>query len=182
MEENSMGAESSQVIASKNSIRKKFLIGCGALILLSICCCVLVLGNVGLSVYQGGFLDTLTVDYSIPSSVAKGEHFELVLTLTNTGSSDIQVNHIDLDQVVGGSILDGSTIISSDPPIDRYVSGPGYQSFVYHLPIPPGESRQVTLVLEAVNVGQFGGPIGIFVGDNDKGQQTNNVTITITEE
>jgi hypothetical protein len=178
MKENSVGAESPQVIAAKKSVRIKFLIGCGALILLSICGCVLYAA--GLYVNSAGDLETLTVDYSIPHSVIKGNHFELVLTLTNAGDSDITVSHIDLDEVVGTSILDGSTFISSNPPADRYFLGTEYKYFVYHFIIPPGESRQVTFVLEAVKVGEYGGPIGVFVGN--KGKQIHNVTITITEK
>jgi len=176
MADNSMSMESSQAITPKNSSTNKFLIGCGVLVLLSICGCVL--GTVGFFVYFGREPETLAVDYSIPYSVTKGERFELVLTLTNTGHSDLLVGDIDLDEVFGGSILDGSTTVSTDPPMDRDFSISGIKSFAYNRTIPAGESRQVTFFLEAVEVGEFGGSIGIYVGNQAKRIIYVGITIT----
>lgn len=177
MSENLASTESQQVRASKKSTRTKWLTGCSAVLLL-ICVCTAV--AVGLYVNSAGDLETLTATHSIPDSVLKGDRFEFILTLINIRDSDITLSHIDLDQVVGGSILEGSAFISSDPPADRYFLGSEYKYFVYHFTIPSVESRQVTFVLEATRSGEYGGPIGVFVGN--KGKQINDVTITITEK
>jgi hypothetical protein len=104
----------------------------------------------------------------MPSVVRKGENFDLVISMTNTGSTPFTVDDIDLDEVMGGSILDGSMVLTTDPEMERDYSVSGIKTFYYKQTIQPGETKQAIFHLQATTVGEFGGSIGVYIGDNAK--------------
>ena len=54
--------------------------------------------------------ENLSANYSMQNLVEKGETFELVISMTNTGATDIEVADIDLDEAFDDSILDGLVV------------------------------------------------------------------------
>jgi hypothetical protein len=147
----------------KNSSRPKWwlwvAIGVG------ICCCLSIAGTVGLLAYFGRTPEGLTVQYDMPTVVKNGQTFDLVLEVTNTGSETVMVNDIDLDEAFGGSILDGCVVLETEPDMERDYSVPGFKTFYYNQPVGPGETKVITFHLQATTVGEFGGSIGLYVGD-----------------
>jgi hypothetical protein len=133
-----------------------------------ICCCITVAGLIGVFAYFGREPEALSLEYDIPGVVQKGENFELVLTLTNTGTENLTISSIDLDEAFGGSILDGSTVLDTEPAMEKDYSLEGIKTFNYGKPIQPGETKTLTFHLQATEVGEFGGSIGVYVGDISK--------------
>jgi hypothetical protein len=101
----------------------------------------------------------------MPSIVKKGENFDLVLTLTNTGVDPLTVTEIDLDEALGDSILDGAIVLETDPSLERDYSVNGIKTFLYNQTLQAGETKQVTFHLQATTAGEFGGSIGIYIGN-----------------
>lgn len=132
------------------------------------CCGLLCAGGVGFVYYFGGEPENFSVDYTLPSPVKKGENVDLVITMSNNGDQPVFVTDIDLDEMFDGSILDGAIVLTSEPPIDRDYSISGVKTFKYNQNIQPGETKTVFFHLQATTVGEFGGPIGIYVGDQAK--------------
>ena len=159
--------------------RAKYAVfGCAALLILSMCgCAALGATSLGLLSYVSQEPEDLVVDYSIPDRVELGEEFEFILTLTNTGNSEILVGDIDFDEPIGGSILDGVTVIGTHPQMERNDPMPGFRSFHYGRTIPPGEQRLVAFRLQAATPGEFGGAIEVYVGDLAKSIDYVGITI-----
>jgi hypothetical protein len=130
-----------------------------------VCICLGCAGTIGGLVYLGREPENFSVDYSMPPIVKKGENFDLVLTLTNSGAEPITVTDIDLDEILGDSILDGAIALETDPPLERDYSVDGIKTFQYNQTLQAGETKQVIFHLQATTVGEFGGSIGIYVGD-----------------
>lgn len=180
--ENNSATDKIQESAPKgNRFWRYAAIGCGVLAILSACGCLIFgAGSVGLLTYFGREPENLSVEYSLPYSVMRGEEFELLLTLSNTGDSEFIVNDIDLDEAFSDSILDGAVVLGTDPPMEKDYSISGIKTFQYNRAIPAGETRLVTFRLQAVTSGQFGGSIGIYVGALAK--TIDYVGITIAQE
>ena len=132
---------------------------------IGICCCLSIAGTVGLLAYFGQTPENLSIQYEMPTVVNNGQEFDLVLEVTNTGSESVMVNDIDLDEAFGGSILDGCVVLETEPYLERDYSVPGFKTFYYNQPIGPGETKVITFHLQATTVGEFGGSIGLYVGD-----------------
>ena len=181
MENNSSTDKIRESTPKGNHFWRNVAIGCGVLVVLSVCGCLIIgAGSVGLLTYFGREPENLSVEYSLPYSVIKGEEFELLLTLSNTGDSEFTVNDIDLDEAFGDSLLDGAIVLWTDPPMERDYSLSGIKTFHYNRAIPAGETHQVTFRLQAVTSGEFGGSIGIYLGALAK--TIDYVGITIAEE
>jgi len=135
---------------------------------LTTCCCLVLAGLVSFFVYFSREPENLSVDYSIPSLVKKGELFDFTLTLTNTGSEPITVASIDLDEALGGSILDGCIVLETEPFMERDYSLKGIKSFTYNQTIQPGETKTLIFQLQGTTAGEFGGSVGVYVGDISK--------------
>jgi hypothetical protein len=118
-----------------NSNWWKWLIG-----ILVVCICLGCVGTVGVLYYFGQEPETLSIDYSMPSVVHNGENFDLVITMTNTGNTTFTVDDIDLDELMGGSILDGAMVIGTEPEMKRDYSVSGIKSFVYNQTLEPGQT------------------------------------------
>ena len=175
--EQSSSFNTSQTGTGDNKTKKYLLWGCLAAI---ICACVALLaGGIAFVVKFGGEPEGLSANYSMPSLVEKGEVFELVISMTNTGTTDIEVSDIDLDEVFDDSILDGLIVLESDPHMEKDYSISGIKTFKYNRTINPGDTHTVIFTLQAVTSGEFGGPIGHYVGDLAK--RFDYVGIVITE-
>lgn len=133
-----------------------------------VCGCLACAGTVGFLYYFGREPENVTLSYSMPSVVKNGENFDLTITISNTGTEVISVADIDLDQALGGSILDGAMVLETEPHMERDYSVSGIKSFKYNASIGPGETKDVTFHMQATTVGEFGGPIGVYVGDLSK--------------
>jgi len=97
MEINSPTDKNRESTPKGNRVWRNVTIGCGVLVVLSVCGCLIFgAGSVGLLTYFGREPENLSVEYSLPYSVIRGEEFELLLTLSNTGDSEFTVNDIDL--------------------------------------------------------------------------------------
>jgi len=132
------------------------------------CFCLVCAGVIGVLVYYGQESEGLTLEYSIPSIVQKGDTFDFVLTLTNTGSEPINIDDIDLDEVFSGSILDGCIVLDTEPHMERDYSLEGIKTFKYDRSIGVGETREVIFHLQATQVGEFGGAVGVYTGEKSK--------------
>ncbi len=141
----------------------KWLLG-----ILAVCICLSCAGTIGVLYYFGQEPENLSIDYSMPSIVRKGENFDLVITMTNTGSTPFTVDDIDLDEIMDDSILDGAIVLTTEPEMERDYSVSGIKTFIYKQTIQPGETKQAVFHLQATTVGEFGGSIGVYVGDNAK--------------
>jgi hypothetical protein len=129
------------------------------------CCCLSLAGFIGTLVYFGREPQDLSVEYSLPSVVTKGENFDFRLSLSNTGNEPIAIADIDLDEALGGSILDGCLVLETEPYMQRDYSLEGIKTFHYGQIIQPGETRTFIFHLQAVTVGEFGGSIAVYVGN-----------------
>lgn len=128
-----------------------------------ICCLLSCAGVVGFVLYFGRAPENFTAEYSMPSVVTRGEEFDLVISMTNTGTEPIQVGDIDLDESFGGSILDGSIVLSTEPDMERDYSLSGIKTFKYDRLLRPGASQTVVFHLQATTPGEFGGSVGIYI-------------------
>lgn len=137
-------------------------------IAVAVCCCLGLSGVIGVFVYLGREPENLSLEYSMPSVVKKGENFDLIITVANTGSEPFTVNDIDLDELMAGSILDGAIVLETEPNMERDYSVSGIKTFVYNRTLQPGETKQAIFHLQATAAGEFGGSIGVYVGDNSK--------------
>jgi hypothetical protein len=147
--------------------KKKYLIwGCVGALALAVCACVVVLaGGAAFVAKFSGEPEGLAADYSLPSFVKNGETFELVINLSNNGSTDILVSDIDLDEAFDGSILDGAVVLSTEPEMEKDYSISGIKTFRYNRTIHPDEKHTIAFTMQATSVGEFGGSVGIYVGD-----------------
>jgi hypothetical protein len=148
---------------NKSSNWWKWLLG-----ILAVCFCLGCVSTVGVLYYFGREPENLSIDYSLPPVVRNGENFDLVISVTNTGSTPFTINDIDLDEVLGGSILDGAMVISTEPEMARDYSVSGIKTFTYNQTLQPGETKQAIFHLQATTVGEFGGSIGVYIGNNAK--------------
>lgn len=129
------------------------------------CCLLACAAAIGFVAYFGRDPENFTADYSMPPIVSRDEKFDLVITMTNTGTEPVQVIDIDLDQYFGGSILDGAMVLNTEPEMERDYSLDGIKTFRYNRTIGAGDTVTVVFHLQATTVGEFGGSIGIYVGE-----------------
>jgi|GEM_PF-3468726 len=155
-----------QTPAMENPNRGKWWVWLIAIVLG--CVCLLCIGVVGLLAYFGQEPEGLSLDYSIPSVVQNGETFDFILRIKNTGSEPVTVNDIDLDELLGGSILDGCVVLETEPSMERDYSLEGVKTFKYNQSVGAGETREVIFHLQAIQSGEFGGSVGVYVGSISK--------------
>lgn len=129
------------------------------------CCCLGTVATVAALSYLGGEPENVSVDYSMPPVVQNGEAFDLVIRVTNIGGEPVTISDIDLDEALGGSILDGSVVLETEPFMERDYSVSGIKSFAYNRTIQPGETATITFHLQATQPGEFGGSVGLYIGN-----------------
>lgn len=134
-------------------------------VIIGVCCCLTCAALIGFVAYFAREPENISVEYDMPGVVTKGENFDLVITVANHGTENIIVSSIDLDQALGGSILDGCIVLDTDPFMERDYSIEGIKEFNYDKPIAPGQIQTFTFHLQATTVGEFGGSVGVYIGD-----------------
>jgi hypothetical protein len=142
-------------------------IGCGVALVIIICGCGLLGATMfGLLIYFGGEGEPegLGLQTQYPWTVQKDESFELVLSITNSGNTTLLVEDIDLDEPLSGSILDGTVVERTEPDMEKDYSF-GFKSFKFYQRLGPGESQDVIFHLRAIDIGDHGGTIAVYVGD-----------------
>ena len=174
--------DAAQVDHPRPQARRSNLFACGILLLLPISFCVILgIGGTAFIAYYAREPEFLDLEYSIPFSVNRGDEFDLVISLTNRGESDLFIGDIDLDQSFAGSILDGAVAVSTEPPMERDFSIPGIKSFEFNRPLAAGETQDVVFHLKAVTEGEVGGPVAVYVGDIAKSIDYIGTTILADE-
>jgi len=147
--------------------RGRIAIGCGVALIIVVCACaILGAAGVGLLAYWGREPEGLSIQTEYPWTVQVDDEFIFILTLHNTGDKVISVGDIDLDEAFSGSILDGAVVERTEPTMGKDFSITGIKTFLYDRPLNPGETQEITFYLRAKEIGDFGGSIGVFVGDN----------------
>lgn len=146
----------------------KYYLIIGIIVAVILCVCVACVGVVALLIYMGDEPENLSIQADYPATVQEGEDFEFVLYIENTGNNSLTVEDIDLDEMLGNSILDGAIVERTDPPMEKDYSLPGVKTFMYNDEIPPGETREVTFYLTATYAGEYGGSIGVYSGGRAK--------------
>lgn len=143
----------------------RIAIGCGLVLLIFICSCGLLgAATLGLFSYFGSEPEGLSLQTQYPWTVQVDDRFELILTLNNSGNNTITVESIDLDEAFGDSILDGTVVERTEPDMEKDYSIPGIKSFLFNQSLGPGETQEVIFYLRAIEIGDHGGTIGVYVG------------------
>jgi hypothetical protein len=138
----------------KNKRRIWWIGGCLSVLCLAVC------GGVGFFWVVSLPDDLLDAEYVIPQTVQRGDRFDLVITMTNPTSEPVLVRHIALDETVGPSILDGSSVISSEPDMEiDELFLPDKIAYSYFQSIPPSGTQTVVFHLLAETAGNFGGTV-----------------------
>ena len=157
---------------------RNIVIGCGIIALVFVCACAL-LGSatIGLFSYFGREPEGLAMQIEYPWTVQVNESFELIMTLRNSGDSTITIQEIDLDEALGGSILDGSVVERTDPPMEKDYSIPGIKSFLFNQSIGPGETQEIVFYLRAIEAGDFGGTVGAYLPGGQAVRQDTSISV-----
>ena len=139
---------------------------CLAAVIAGVCLCIAFTGTAMalIAIIFGRESPDLGVQYDLPNSVAVGDEFDLTLTLTNTSDQPLEVNDIDLDSAFSASILDGITVLSTDPDMERDYTIPGIKTFHYNSTLPPHTPATVTFHLLAHTPGEFSGTVFVYTG------------------
>lgn len=95
----------------------------------------------------------MEIGIQAPSNVRKGDNFVVTATVRNSASKPQTLVSLD----VGDKYLEGIAILKTDPnhqeathiPIDNTMS------YVFNLPLKPGEARQILLYAKAVKAGDY---------------------------
>src|SRR5882724_6859172 len=82
------------------------------------CCFIAMAGVVGLHLRYSRKPENLSMKFDVPSLVKKNDGFDLVISMTNTGSKPFNITKIYLDEALSGSILDGAIVIDTEPKME----------------------------------------------------------------
>lgn len=103
----------------------------------------------------------------MPTSVQLGDEFDLVITMTNQKAEPVYIWHIVLDEIVRASILDGTTVISTNPTMDiDPIYSPQKVAYSYFRTITPGETQMVVFHLGAEIARTYGGTASAYASTN----------------
>lgn len=145
--------------------KKGWLIGCGAALLVMACLGTFVLigGFAGLVALFGGDSDGLQVSVSSPSnSVPVGETFQIQITLSNTGTQNLNVTAIRLPN----DLIENALLTDISPPgVDGGLNG-SQTSYQFTRTIAPNGQETVVFSFEAVQAVEISGEIAIEVDSN----------------
>ena len=122
------------------------------------CVGALVVGGVWVSAKVGpppGIVTTITM----PDSVAEGETFEIVVSVTNELDRTRVIKDIDFYD----PLLDGVRVVSVDPVYDTFDPSFGMSTFTMELAVGPGETVEIIFSAEAETYGLYAGDIDVSV-------------------
>ncbi len=153
-----------QFPTEKPKKKGRWMIGCGVGVLITICIVVFfaVGGLAGIVALFGGDPEGLRVDVETPSSqLVVGDSFDIVLTLTNEGSKNIEVGEVQLpNDLLDIAIVTGISSPNAEQGLD-YGESTGFD---FSLLIAPSGSQTVTFSFEAIKSGDITGDISVGVG------------------
>lgn len=157
-----------------------FAAGCGTGFLIAIClAAVATVAGLGGLVGWGAAPTGLSASYDIPARVSVDQEFDLELRITNNRDTELTVGDIDLRSLWSTSLLDGITVLRTEPPMQAdATSASGVVSYLYHRVLDPGETVLVVFHMRAGAPGRFGGPILIYEGL--KSLSVGDVYVTVT--
>lgn len=99
---------------------------------------------------------TLTASLEGPQTVKLGEEFDLVVKTKNTHEDEIRLHSIDIEY----RFLNGFEVVSVSPDaVESSTGDSAYRTWKFSETVDPDESRNITLRLKAVQVGQFYGDL-----------------------
>ena len=152
--------EQGMVIQGDKPNRRPWLWACGGCVLL-ICVVLGVLAFLLFSLSNESY--PLDGQVSFPSTVKKGDDFDFVITLTNSGTEPVFINHFTLQNYVGlPSLLDAVRVMSVEPTM---VSEPIFEKEVqypYFQELKPGETLTVVFHMRAENTGTYYIDVGVY--------------------
>ena len=101
---------------------------------------------------------TLTASLVAPQTVKLGEEFDLVVKTKNTHEDEIRLHSIDIEY----RFLNGFEVVSVSPDaVESSTGDSAYRTWKFSETVDPDESRNITLRLKAVQVGQFYGDLDV---------------------
>jgi hypothetical protein len=105
--------------------------------------------------------ENVTVGMQAPISVAKGDEFLILATVENTAPTVQTLVSLD----IGDAYLDGIAIMKTEPdnkeafhvPLDKTMS------YVFDIPVYPGDQVEIVLLAKAVRTGDFNSEIDFCI-------------------
>jgi len=132
--------------------RTIWLIGCGSLIVISLCILFFVVlgGFASLGTLLGNNAETLGIDLNAPSSAVEiGDSFNVALMISNQGNKNITITGIQFPDEIA-NVASVREIISTDETISQDGNSTDYS---LNLLIAPNGEQTVEFLYEAINTG-----------------------------
>ena len=153
-------AEQGMVIQDDKPNRKPWLWACGGCTLI-ICVVLGILAFILFSSSDESY--PLKGEVSYPSTVKKGENFDFVITLTNSETEPVFINHFTLQNYVGlPSLLDAVRVMSVEPSMQSEPIAENELQYPYFQEIKSGETVTVIFHMRAENTGTYFIDVGVY--------------------
>jgi S1-C subfamily serine protease len=151
---------------------RNFWIGCGAILLVSVCGVFLLGGGIGVyRLLRTQNPEPLALHLRInPSTVPTGQTFNLQITIANEGSRTARISRLRLPN----NLLQGAVITSVSP---LEISRDGATDLVFDLAVDPGSSETISIMLQGQVPGDYAGSLEIEAGDQRQAAQARVVII-----
>jgi S1-C subfamily serine protease len=152
--------------APNNKKPQNMWITCGIIGLVGICVgVVLLMGGFGaLVAVFGPEPEGLDVSFEMPATVDVGQEFNLVLTMRNSGSSEITVTEIQLPK----TLLEGAALLKMTPKGSDTTDYSDTTGYTVTLILAPGESSTITYDFKALTAGDYSGTLSVGVRNRRK--------------
>jgi hypothetical protein len=108
-------------------------------------------------------ISSLSITENYPRKVSNGDAFTITLDITNTGSTAINVEEID----ISGDLNDGFRVDRTDPPTatinDHHTAGMGgFVEYMFHHALPAGQTQTFTFHCTATQAGSWTGSLDVY--------------------
>ena len=152
--------EQGMVIQDDKPNRRPWLWACGGCTLL-IC---VVLGIIAFLLFSSSNESyPLEGEVSFPATVKKGDDFDFFITLTNSKTEPVFINHFTLQNYVGlPSLLDAVTVMSVEPNMESEPVVENELQYPYFQEIKSGETLTVIFHMRAENTGTYYIDVGVY--------------------
>ena len=118
----------------------------------------------------------ITVETSSPETIALGETFELVITVTDTSGSARTIEDIDFS----GSLIENAKILSITPQPNQVNPDPEYIEHVFSQPLGASQSIDFLFVFEPTQAGFYNAHINTYMESYDS--EHVDIMIEVTDE
>ncbi len=113
---------------------------------------------------MSGSPENISVDILAPLQVKKGDEFVITACVSNSAKNGQTLVSLD----IGDKYMEGIAILKTDPnhkeashvPIDNTMS------YVFRLPVQPGEEKRVLLHAKAIKAGDFNSEIDFCINSD----------------